>query len=81
VPFRVFGIAARPWALPRPGVLFWDWRLVQSSWPAEVPSLWVAWSRFAVSLFLGFAVFLRRAVAGDRFGATGHTLSSSFASL
>jgi len=31
VPFRVFGLAARPWVLPPRVVLFWDWLLVQSS--------------------------------------------------
>jgi hypothetical protein len=31
VPFRVFGLAARPGVLPLRVVLLWDWLLVQSS--------------------------------------------------
>jgi hypothetical protein len=30
VPFRVFGIVARPAALPPHVVLFWNWQLAQS---------------------------------------------------
>jgi hypothetical protein len=35
-PFRVFGIAARTWALPTKLVLFWNRLLVQSIEPVEV---------------------------------------------
>src|SRR5690606_33018440 len=30
-------------------VLFWDWLLVQSSWPTPVPPVWLRRSHFAVS--------------------------------
>jgi hypothetical protein len=60
LPFRVFGAAARPAALPPPAVLLWNRGLVQSVAPAEVPPLWVRESRFAVSRCLGCAVFPQR---------------------
>jgi len=49
LPFRVFGIAARPQPLLTETVLFWNWPLVQSIAPAEVSPLLLLRSRFAVS--------------------------------
>jgi hypothetical protein len=58
--FRVFGKPARPEPSPTRVVLLWGWLLVQSFSPAEVRPLLLRSSRFAVSRFLGFAVFLPR---------------------
>jgi hypothetical protein len=68
LPFRVFGIAARPWPLPARVVLFWNWVFVQSVAPAEVSPLLVLRSRFAVSTCPGCTVFLLRAAADDCLG-------------
>jgi hypothetical protein len=65
LPFRVFGIAAQPWALPPRIVLFWNRLLVQSVNPAEVSPLLLLRSRFAVSSCTGCAVFLQRVAADD----------------
>jgi hypothetical protein len=40
LPFRVFGIAARPRSLPPEVVLFWNWLSVQSVWPTKVSHYW-----------------------------------------
>jgi hypothetical protein len=57
VPFRVFGIAARPQSLPPEVVLLWNWPLVQSMTPVKVSPLLLLRSRFAVSTCTGCAVF------------------------
>jgi hypothetical protein len=49
VPFRVFGIAARPRSLPPEVVLLWNRLPVQSIWPIKVSPLLLLRSRFAVS--------------------------------
>jgi hypothetical protein len=49
LPFRVFGIAARPRSLPSEVVLFWNQLPVQSIWPTKVSPLLLLRSRFAVS--------------------------------
>lgn len=56
-PFRVFGIAARPWPLPVRVVLFWNHGLVQSVAPDEVSPLLVLRSRYAVSTLLRLCGF------------------------
>jgi len=76
-PFRVFGIAARPSALPPWIVLFWNQAFVQSVEPAEVSPILVLRSRFAVSTYLGCAVFLQRTAAGDCLGYRPHPLVES----
>jgi hypothetical protein len=67
VPFRVFGIAARPLPLPAEVVLFWNWLLVQSLTPAEVSPLLLLRSRFAVSTCTGCAVFRSAGCRRQRF--------------
>jgi hypothetical protein len=62
VPFRVFGDVARRKAVAVLGASARNSRLVQSSEPVAVSPLLVLRSRFAVSHFLGYAVFLRRTV-------------------
>jgi hypothetical protein len=62
VPFRVFGFAARPCVLEDAVLLLADWLLVQSFRPAEVTPVLLRRSRYAVGRFLGYAVFLQRAV-------------------
>jgi hypothetical protein len=76
VPFRVFGIAARPRTLPPEVVLFWNWPLVQSMTPAGVSPLLLLRPRFAVSPYPGCAVFLSRATA-DYSYVIGRVLSSN----
>jgi len=57
LPFRVFGIVARPRSLPPEVVLFWNKSPVQSVWPTRVSPLLVLRSRFAVGTCVGCAVF------------------------
>ncbi len=57
MPFRVFGIAARPLASPPPAVLFWNWLLVQSFPPKQVSLASVKRFHFAVGLSLGSVAF------------------------
>jgi hypothetical protein len=80
VPFRVFGLATRPWVLPLRVVLLWDWLLVQSSWPADVSPVLVRRFHFAVGRFLGCVAFPPTGFAGHC-SASSRALSSSFASL
>jgi hypothetical protein len=56
-PFRVFGMAARPWPLPARVVLFWNWLPVQSVGPDAVSPLLLLRSRCAVGTRPGCAVF------------------------
>jgi len=74
LPFRVFGIAARPQPLPPEVVLFWNKLFVQSIRPAKVSPLLVLGSRFAVSTCLGCAVFLWRAASDDYLSCQPHPL-------
>jgi hypothetical protein len=74
LPFRVFGIVARPQSLPPEVVLFWNRLLVQSIWPTKVSPLLLLRSRFAVSTCLGCAVFLWRTASDDCLSYRPHPL-------
>jgi hypothetical protein len=58
--FRVFGLAVGSRTLRSRVMLLWSQLLVQSAWPAEVSSLLVGPSHFAVGRFLGCVVFLQQ---------------------
>jgi hypothetical protein len=80
VPFRVFGVAARPSVSPPQAVLLWNWLLVQSSSLTEVLPLLVKQSRFFVGS-LPRTCGLPSASYAGHYSASSRALSSSFTFL